>query len=343
MPYIYKNVSIEDFDRRFDKIESITEKFKFMYAYILSHGLNKNVDFSLEVLIHHARNKFIQAVINSKKEFKPIDKKEEEEDINVFDAKKSPNFDVLEKKFIKNPVNFIKRIAEIATNPNLSRNDIGDIVVEDDGDEEYYDLEKWKNNCGSIANYLKAIEEYYGSYNKDFLVDDINKKIFKCYYDDENKTKDDILNDTKGGFFENLFGTTSDEFKNLRSTYLEFNNKESSGYADKDNLEAATRAYLQHKIPSYKLEDDLPKEEDVAKLSGTAKKRVAFCIGILEAINESKQIEQFVQAIKTGNVINEQEKFQENLTNILEENRYLNKNENVIDENIITNDNKVSM
>ena len=70
MPKLYyENISLEDFDKKFDTFETLNEKFEFLQDYLLSYGIdeiddreNTNVvdlmNNPAEKLIHYAREKF---------------------------------------------------------------------------------------------------------------------------------------------------------------------------------------------------------------------------------------------------------------------------------------------
>ena len=59
---IYKNISLSDFDQKFDSIEGIKEKFAFLNNYILSLGMDKInenedtmvADYDLRDMVAHA-------------------------------------------------------------------------------------------------------------------------------------------------------------------------------------------------------------------------------------------------------------------------------------------------
>ena len=340
---IYKKISIKDFDDKFDKIDNIDDKFKFLYSYILSHKVDKNNKESLRELILHAKNKFSEALNKLKKDTNSIKiEKIETKENASFNYVDNYDIEIMKKDFVKNPIKFIRSLALALPLNNFLRDDIGNGAVEDDGEEEYYDMEKWKINCNNMVDYLKSIEKYYEKYDTASLVEDINKSIGDIVYKDETKTIDYILNDTKGGFFENLFHRTSNEFKLFKETFKDFSIKGSQSYGNKDNLVSAARMYLHHKIPSFKNNDKYPKKEDVEKLSGTAKKRVELCIGVLKSVNKANEIEEFVKSLKNENDVDKQNEFRENLTNMLEDNLSNTSNKDFIDNNEINNENDIS-
>ena len=114
-----------------------------------------------------------------------------------------------------------------------------------------------------------------------------------------------MLSNYKGGFFERMFRTTSEEYRVFKATLLAFNDEDSKGYGDIDNLEGATRAYLYHKLPNFKETDELPKDEDIRNLSGTSKRRVELCINVLKAVQEQRRQDEMSSAFKNMNLFSD--------------------------------------
>ena len=86
----------------------------------------------------------------------------------------------------------------------------------------------------------------------------------------------------RGGFFERLRGTTSDEYKEMILALREFNDPNSKNYLNYDNLKEKAQGYIAHK------------EEQgygtTKRYTGTSKKRKELADAILEMENKHKDI-----------------------------------------------------
>ncbi len=106
-----------------------------------------------------------------------------------------------------------------------------------------------------------------------------------------NKMKQSIeeaLTSNKGGFFENLFNTTSKEFKALKAG---LNQMMDDGVekGDLDGLGEKAEKYLLHKLKSYDSLNNTYDKDEFEKLDATSKGRVRLCINVVESVNESQK------------------------------------------------------
>ena len=136
---------------------------------------------------------------------------------------------------------------------------------------------------------VEATKSSYYSYaegKKDIWKEDqkLNVDWFKVYFENDSKNVDEILEDHKGGFFENLFGTTSEEYKLFAKSFKDY----LSDTPDKGNyrlLRDRALNYLEHKLPSFKRYEESFNIDDYAKLDSTGKGRVKLCLDTLKAID----------------------------------------------------------
>ena len=103
----------------------------------------------------------------------------------------------------------------------------------------------------------------------------------------------------KAGFFDRLLRRTSRQYKDFEKAFKEYNKEDYDGInsrVKRENLNASATAYLVHKIPGYNGKD-MPKLEDIERLSGKSKSRAMFCYNVLKSTAESKELEQKQEAL----------------------------------------------
>ena len=109
------------------------------------------------------------------------------------------------------------------------------------------------------------------------------------------------FNANKAGFFEWFLRRTSRQYKDFEKAFTEYNKEDYDGInsrVKRENLNASAKAYLMHKIPGYNGKD-LPRLEDIERLSGKSKSRAMFCYNVLKSTTESKELEQKQEALST--------------------------------------------
>ena len=95
----------------------------------------------------------------------------------------------------------------------------------------------------------------------------------------------------KAGFFEKLFNTTSEEYNNFKSAYANYKNPDHELYGNDEYLKDAAMGYLKHKFPNLK-KDELPTEEQIAKLGGAGKERALFCLNVVKTYDETHDLQE---------------------------------------------------
>ena len=328
---IYHNISIRDFDEKFNSFKTVSQKFEFLNDYILSYGMDNNplnkdesieVDFPLEYLVSHACARFCEAVYEArtnyeKKSKNPLPK-------NVIDPldKSQANHDK-QKAFILNPLEYtLNNMISIRDNLDLKKTD-----------PEYKELGFWNMNLNRNILNARAVHNFEEC-DSEYGIKDFNKRVGEKVYNNPFLDSTSLINLNKGGFFERFFRTTSYEYNNFVETYKAFNDKNSEGYGNINNLEAAARVYLYHKIPNFGPEDKYPNDRDIQRLSGTARKRVDALVGILKTIEDERKMLSIVENAEQEE--NNQELFHSDLDISLNESMEFQNDHNEIDnQNII--------
>ena len=325
----YKNISIEDFNKKFDEIETLSEKFEFIADYLLSYGFededaiekqNTNVvnlmDSTAEKFIHNAREKFLEASLKSREEYNkthniPLN-------ADIIDPSLDPNSEEQKgmQKFMLDPANYLSRCAKIAKKEYSNPENVT-ITSKVDYDE-------WLRNLDRVSREFHSVSKVFDANEKNRNVLDLLNSVKKECNITENVTYNDVLKKHSGGFFEKVFNTTSKEYKNFQKAFKEYNDKDNPNYSNDEKLEKAAREYIHHKIPNFKI-GDLPDKEDIERFSGTSKARLEFCVGVLKSIEQRFQRTQMTDLIRSNEIIanqnkenNIQDNFQNDLNNQIE-------------------------
>ena len=328
LPKIYRNLSIDDFDEKSKKLEP-DEKFEFICDYILSYGLEGEEDFGLDELIYHARDSFIDSLIQAKEEYEELNNKKVADDvIDPYNKKTNQKLLAEQKLFIKNPLELIQK--KIRIEPKKYNNDNDNQVLLD-----------WDANLAKLSIYIIKYGYNYKLFAPKGRVKSFRDRLTDKLFPSNKISNEAIFEYTKGGFFENFFKTTSQEYKNFKSAFLDFQDPENKNFGNLDNLEKTAKAYLHHKIPAFKTTDHLPKLADIENLSGTSKKRALLCFGVLETIYRQREIDKIENTFKDAEIdiqqdviVDEQDKFQKDLDLKIDDSKI---NDNIIN-NEIPND-----
>lgn len=273
----YQDLSLDDFDEKFDDIQELNDKFHFIENYILSHGLGKD-EVSLGDLIHHAKEKFVEATLYKKTEYENLHNVQlAHEVINPEEDVKSNTYQA-QKKFITDPVKYMFNRAKNAPKKFNTLNNI-----------KFGKIDEWKNNCYRLTEELDKLPKTYTIDEKKRDVLDTKRKACQEILENDNLSCDEILNKNKGNFFERAFKTTSNEYLAFENAFKNYNDETNKDFGNIYTLEDATMAYLRYKIPSFDAPNSLPEPEAIERFSGTSKKRICFCVGVLKDIYEKRE------------------------------------------------------
>ncbi len=195
------------------------------------------------------------------------------------------------KEFMYDPIEALKKQSDLL-GPILDRLARYQATGELKNEEDYAKLSSFNQ---TFKNEITNAKEDYD----DFIRNDkhewrekqnLRSGWFINYF---NKGKGDfteILKSNKGGFFENLFGTTSKEYKELarRLTTVQ---EEGPEKGDLSGLREAAIAYMKHKFKdSFSIDGDFYTFSGNAfdKLDSTSKTRVRLCQQILESVKQAE-------------------------------------------------------
>lgn len=326
----YKNVSIREFNARFDQTKDLDAKFYFCYNYLLSYGLgDEEPTCSFGELLHTVKTRFSEAVIENKESYeKEADTEVSKYDINPRGVEEDKQ---KEATFLAQPISFIQTMSNYLTY---------DYEIDED-DPNAEKVAAWKANCERIRNEIDGTERAFEQYDKNCDALDVTSRVFRKRLGRVDGNLNELFKPNKGGFFERAFNTTSREYREFKSTFEAFNDPESAEYGNKDNLERVTRAYLHHVVPSFGPDDELPSAEDIARLSGAQKGRAGLCLDVLKSVQMQRKVddlkEHFFEIGKDDSIMEdeEQSQFENDIANDINEN-YL---ENDIEKDEINSDN----
>ena len=344
--FYYENISKENFDKLFDACETLNEKFEFLNNYLLSYGIDEvdereptNVvnllDNPAEDFIHHAREKFVASVLKEKEKYNEANVKQLGNEIVNPNEKADSEAQIAMQQFILNPAKYLSGYARFRGKE-----------LENDGESHFKnkdDLKRYQNNLKYVARQYYSINKIFNTNEKKRHVKDVLENSQKACNMDSTATCDDIVRHNKGGIFENLFNTTSKEYKEFVKAYKEFNDENSLKYGDDAELDKAARAYVRHKIPGFQLPNELPKKEDIERFSGTSRARLEFCLGVLQSIKQRFERNLMTTAIdgdlENDNKVNQNE-FQSIVNKDINKDEIINNNNDLVESNEIQVENE---
>ena len=179
------------------------------------------------------------------------------------------------KKYLDNPIKALSDYQDEEINKNIKNQEIANQEL--DFKNEILNEKKNYDICtkGKVDAW-KVQQEY----KKKWFINHFNVEM-------KNSTIKEVLENNKGGFFENLFGTTSQEFKDFAKALSEMI-KDGPGKGDLDGLRRLAEIYISHKIeydPFIKGYD----EQEINELDSTGRGRVRLCLSVIEAIDNAKE------------------------------------------------------
>ncbi len=192
----------------------------------------------------------------------------------------------------------------------------------------------------SISDALDNAEPEYKQHIKEFgdpwkKGRDLEATWFNNFF---NNGKDKVtlaLKDNKGGYFESLFGTTSNEYKEFSRRLTTVAKKGPDG-GDLAGLRKSAFAYLKHKLPKAFSTNGNKHAIDVEKIKNldkTSKGRVRLCLNVLHAIDKSE--EAIIERKNPKEFVSENNNIIED--DIMLEANYIGEKQNSIDNHIYEN------
>ena len=138
-----------------------------------------------------------------------------------------------------------------------------------------------RDNYNNAASNKENTWKNHQEYKKEWFI--------KCFnIRNNNRSIDEVLNANKGGFFERLFKTTSDEYKKF-SAALDNIRKDGVLKGDLDGLKKLAQKYLNHKLKDYDPFTNSFDEGQIENLDSTSKGRVRLCLSVIDSIKNAKE------------------------------------------------------
>ena len=287
-------VSMVDFMKRIDEIESIDDKRRFAAQYLVRHGIDtNNPDYTLAEATHIAKMKIAEASVKAKEKF--YDEEDAAEyyigDVDGDDRKEVVNpyaedyeNDVANEYFMGHASDYLNHLA----------NDLADAEAPTNEN----DIEERR----PMDEYLSSAARFTPELDKDIIKLDAKPNALDVKIRIETKlgrsgALAELYNKTKPSLGASFFRTTSLASKNLDTAYKAFNNPNHAMYGDLATIEKAGFEYLEHKFPGWKRGMPLPSEEQINRLSGTSKARALLSVNLINAAKEQKGIDQGIREI----------------------------------------------
>ena len=204
----------------------------------------------------------------------------------IYDVKEKVTEMVLENDMVLGKGNGPEFIKAFLTNPMEGiPNKLGGLNLNDDIN---YDMPKIISDLkNEDENYFNAsfgkndTWKEHQEFKKDWFMNHLNPEI-------NNKSIAQVIDENKGGFFENFFKTTSDEFIAFREAFLTIQ-QEGPGMADLDSLKMLAQDYLCHKFKDYVPSVNVIDPDRINRLDATSKGRVNLCLSVIRAIDKAEE------------------------------------------------------
>ena len=190
--------------------------------------------------------------------------------------------------FINNPIEFLHDSFKA-----YADNDEEDIEIDPDKKEFNSRL---KENVEDLSKTLQTQAKRYKEYEAKAKAKELEYSILSKLPGDA-KNLDDVFEKNKGGFLERTFNTTSQDYKNFTTAFREYRNPDNVHFADDRHVEIEAIKYLQHVIPAYRDDSELPTKAQLEALTGTKKGRADFCVSVIEAIRERREKEDALEGV----------------------------------------------
>ena len=190
--------------------------------------------------------------------------------------------------FINNPIEFLKdSFKEYADNQEED--------AEIDPDKREFNS-RLKENARDLSKTLQTQARRYQEYEAKAKAKELEYRILNKLPGNAVDL-DDVFEKNKGGFLERTFNTTSQDYKNFTTAFKDYRNPESVYHGDDRHVEIEAIKYLQHVIPAYRDDSELPTKAQLEALTGTKKGRADFCVSVIESIREKREQEEAIEAL----------------------------------------------
>ena len=196
------------------------------------------------------------------------------------------------KRYLANPIDCMKFYYENQINKLEEKELLQDgLFIDEDPNLNYDELKE--NLEEKVAKYERerAIYNIYATGKKDSWSEyqDYKAAWFMNHFNtvQEGLTINQTIEGNKGGVFENLFNTTSKEWKEFSKALIDIT-KDGPFKGDLDGLDKLAKNYIAHKLKYYNPYMNGYDENEVNKLDSTGRGRVNACLAVIEAIKNAK-------------------------------------------------------
>lgn len=261
-------------DKKYAGTDGVNTQFGDTLVYLAKHNMKGSVkECEFFDLVYAAKTSLINQAVN-----RPIDKKKESHYQKMGQDYKG-SFDAV-TKFINDPIDYLQDTFKAFGDEELDEEEI-------DPDKKEFNR-RLKENAKELGGRLQNQRERYKEYEAQAKANDLEIRILNKL---SNKAinLDDVFEKNKGGFLERTFGTTSTDYKNLKTAFNDYRNPNSVYHGNDSHVEIEAIKYLEHAIPGFRWGGDLPTKAQIDALEGTRKDRTMFCVSVLESINEKRE------------------------------------------------------
>lgn len=267
-------------------VQNKANQFPAIVGYLARHGLpGGSTKEELMDLIFTARNELLAQAAQ-----KHADAKEDFAYDNLGNLSKVADARV--KEFIRNPVGAIVREMEAFHN---RKEDFS--AIEDPDEVQYY--KNLKTNADTLVIELRTLAKEKNKYENNPATVDIVARLTKKM-PEKDADLGASLKRVNSGFFGTWFRRPSKEFKKFQESFNLFRDANNANSGNVEDLEKKTKAYLEHVIPGFKYSKGMPKQQWLDQLPNGKKQRAAFCMDVLDAIHEHRQMKPFMDKVENA-------------------------------------------
>ncbi len=279
-----KYVSMADYARRVDELESFEDKLAFTTRYLLDYGTGERPDASLSEAIHFAKAKIGDAAAKARKDRIMIPDE-------AVDPDASEEVDAASRRFMIEPVDYLKDesirlLMQEANNPNLSEADMQKL-------EKIQAMSSVFTNNQTLVSTVSDLDVEPTSR-------DIKARLQAKFGGKAALEKTE--KDAKPGFFARMFGRSSTAYANLNQVYEAFHNPDHALYGNMNALDKAATEYLKHVYPTWDPRRGGISKSAISRLASPRKERAMLSLNILKATAEQRESEQVRENIIAANI-----------------------------------------
>lgn len=321
-----KYVSMADYVRRVDRLQSFEDKIAFTTHYLARHGGDDNHrDYSFAEAIHIAKMKIADASAKAREEFLHVPNDVVNPEIVDLHHPDGAVNDRPNQLFMADPTDYLYNESIRLT-------------------QEMQGMENSEENQQRLLDYQMTINALFGNAGNE-----VEYRAGQLEVNEGRTTRDikfrleckmggplgfeKAQKATKPGVLSSMFGTRSVASRNLDDAWKAFNNPDHVYHGNMDTLDKAAIQYLQHRFPRWDPSKGMISLGMINRLSGTAKARALFSYNILQATAEQRKMEDVYDKITeatrqkfaderaaaagAANEENENEQFQQSLNDQL--------------------------